>query len=57
MSKESHILKAWLHLQKLVLFLSTVIQLIVSIQSAKNQSQLIQNDQFDAGKSRLLYLE
>ena len=39
-----------------VLFLSTAIQLIVSIQSAKTQMQLIQYDQFDLGKYCLLCL-
>ena len=38
------------------IFLSTAIQLKVPIQSAFTQIQLIQYDQFDPGKYRLLYL-
>ena len=40
-----------------VLFLSTAIQLKVPIQSADTQIQLIQYDQFNPGKYRLLYLK
>ena len=56
-SKASHILKSWLLCTWQFYFLSTAIQLIVSIQSAWTQIQMIQYDQLESGKYCLLCLQ